>query len=52
MAPTKRTPFQREESLHRIASLYLQQWTQAEIAREVGLSQGMNLTDLTYKKDG
>ena len=46
MAPPKRTPFQREESLHRIASLYLQQWTQAEIAREVGLSQGMISNDL------
>ena len=32
MAPPKRTPFQREESLHRITALYLRGWTQAQIA--------------------
>lgn len=46
MAPTKRTPFEREENLPRITELYLRGRTQAQIGAELGLSQGMISNDL------
>lgn len=46
MAPTKRTPFMREENLHRITELYLRGRTQSQIGAELGLSQGMISNDL------
>lgn len=38
MAAPKRKPFQRQRDLVRTTELYLQEWTQAEIAKELGLS--------------
>lgn len=39
MAKPKRTEFQRESDLERIASLYLRGWRQSDIASEIGLSR-------------
>lgn len=46
MARTKRTRAEREHDLNRIARLYLQGKTQAEIAEELGLSQQQISYDL------
>lgn len=46
MAKPKRTEFQRESDLERIASLYLRGWRQADIAADIGLSRQQVSYDL------
>lgn len=46
MAAPKRSDFQREADYERISSLYLRGWRQADIAAELGLSQGQISQDL------
>lgn len=46
MAERKRSDFQRESDYERITSLYLRGWRQADIAVELGLSQGQISQDL------